>query len=109
MRNGKDPAAERRAALDAERLARLRQVTVVEAAEQYKAAALSGGTLHHEREASHLALAIAEMNVADTPLPDLARATCTACWTSTLGTLASRATASGLYRAVLTGTLSVAR
>ena len=59
--------------LDAERLARLRQVTVGEAAEQYKAAALSGGTLHHEREASHLALAIADMNVADTPLPDLER------------------------------------
>jgi integrase len=74
VRNGKDPAAERRATLDAERLARLRQVTVSEAAEQYKAAALSAGTLHHEREASHLALATAEMNVAITPLPDLERA-----------------------------------
>jgi Arm DNA-binding domain len=74
VRNGKDPAAERRAALEAERLARLRQVTVGEAAEQYKAATLGGSTLHHEREASHLALAIAEMNVADTPLTDLTRA-----------------------------------
>jgi integrase len=73
VRNGKDPAAERRAALEAQRLARLRQVTVGEAAEQYKATALSGGTLHHERDASHLALAIAEMNVTDTPLPDLER------------------------------------
>jgi hypothetical protein len=73
VRNGKDPAAERRAALEAQRLARLRQVTVGEAAEQYKAAALSGCTLHHEREASLLALAIAEMNVDDTPLPDTHR------------------------------------
>jgi integrase len=49
-------------------------MTVSEAAEQYQTAALSGGTLHHEREASHLSLAIAEMKVADTPLPDLDRA-----------------------------------
>jgi len=74
VRNGKDPAIERRAELDAERLTRLRQVTVGGAAEQYKASALAAGTLHHEREASHLALAIAEMNVANTPLPDFDRA-----------------------------------
>jgi integrase len=74
VRNGKDPANERRTAMEAARLARLRQVTVGEAAEQYKAAALGGSSLHHEREASHLALAIAEMDVADTPLTELTRA-----------------------------------
>jgi integrase len=76
VRNGKDPAAERKAVVEAERLARLRQLTVGEAAKHYKAAALSGGTLHHEREASHLALAIGSegMDVADTPLTDLTRA-----------------------------------
>src|SRR5262249_41262069 len=74
VRNGKDPAAERKAAIEAERLARLRQVTVSAAAGQYKAVALAGGTLHQEREASHLTLAIEEMEVADAPLNDLGRA-----------------------------------
>ena len=55
VRNGKDPAAERKAAIEAERLARLRQVTVAAAADQYKDASLSGGTLHHEREPTALA------------------------------------------------------
>lgn len=71
VRNGKDPAAEPKAVIEAERLARLRQVTVATAADQYKAAALSDGKLHHGHEASHLALAVAEMDVADTPLSDL--------------------------------------
>lgn len=74
VRNGKDPAAERKDAAEAVRLARLRCVTVSGAAKQYEAAALAGGTLHHERERRHLALALAEMNVSDTPLSDLTRA-----------------------------------
>lgn len=73
VRNGKDPAAERKAATEAERLARLRQMTVSAAADQYRAVALAGGGLHHEREASHLKLAIEEMKVGSTPLTELAR------------------------------------
>lgn len=71
VRNGKDPAAERKAAIEAERLARLRQVTVAAAADQYKDASLSGGTLHHEREARHLTFAVAEMGVSQMVLTDL--------------------------------------
>jgi integrase len=74
VRNGRDPAADRRAELDAARLSRLRQVTVRGAVEQYKRAALAEGSLHHEREARQLALALDEMNVADAPLSDLTRA-----------------------------------
>ena len=71
VRNGKDPAPERKAAIEAERLSRLRKVTVATAVDQYKSAALSDGKIHHEHEASHLALAVAEMDVADTPLTSL--------------------------------------
>jgi integrase len=74
VRNGRDPAADRRAAREADRLARIRQVTVRNAVELYGAAVLSSGSLHHRREEKHLALAIAEMNVADTALSDLTRA-----------------------------------
>src|SRR5262245_15976173 len=74
VRNGRDPSAEKRAALDAERLSRLRQTTVQDGIARYKAAALSGGSLHQQREARQLDLAVNEMGVAAAPLADLTRA-----------------------------------
>src|SRR5262249_29365064 len=74
VRNGRDPAAERRAELETERLARLRQMTVQAGVAQYKAAVLSGGSTHQQREARQIELAVEEMGVAAAPLADLSRA-----------------------------------
>src|SRR5262245_22470052 len=70
VRNGGDPMADAKAAAEAARLAKLRQIDMDTAGAQYITSGLSGGTLHREHEARHLRLAIRDMSVGTMALTD---------------------------------------
>ena len=74
VRNGRDPAEDGRAQAEQARIEKLQLVTVNEAFAQYVAGGIGGRELTQMHEESRVRLAIKEMGVGGSPMPEVSKA-----------------------------------